>query len=299
MNLTLAAYALYLATGNTIYCQSIRSTTITEYLCAAADLISKNDPIEDRDARKSEKGLTYISIQKVINEVKRVESIPNRREGYTLAIHRRLFEKTRFFSKNSALYVLCDWFTVGIQGGFRSSDYCQSKSGLFHVPVDLCGFGTPAVFILEDIIFFTASKIELNRIYALEHPDVVIHVKVIFCWQKNGNHGIFRWMSRNDTRIYLCAVCAWIRIVARFLSLMGESKSDCPLAVYRHHKCKQLCYLSSSMVTAELQTLAVQFHHLTKQDDIDRFSSHSLRVGACCIYFAAGHKESFIKHVLR
>ena len=91
MNLTLAAYALYLVTGNTIYCQSIRSTTITEYLRAAADFISKLDPIEDRDARKTEKGVTYIGIQKVINEVKRVESIPNRREGYTLAMHRRLF----------------------------------------------------------------------------------------------------------------------------------------------------------------------------------------------------------------
>ena len=53
------------------------------------------------------------------------------------------------------------------------------------------------------------------------------------------------------------------------------------------------------MVTAELRSLAVQVHHLTKQEDIDRFSSHSLRVGACCIYFAAGYNPSFIKRVLR
>ena len=293
LNLTLAAYALYLATGNTIYCQSIRSTTIIEYLCAAADLISKLDPVENRDAQKTDKGLTCIRIQKVITEVQRVKSIPNRREGYTLAMHRRLFEKTKFILRNSPLYVLYDWLTVGIQGGFRSSEYCQSKSGLLHVPVDLCGFGTPAAFILTDIIFFTATKVELNRIYALENSDVVIHVKVIFRWQKNGNHGIFRRISRNNARIYLCAVRSWIRIVARFLSLMGESKSDCPLAVYLHHKTKQPRYLTSSMVTVELRSLAVQVHHLTKQEDIDRFFSHSLRVSACCIYFAAGYNPFF------
>ena len=46
--------------------------------------------------------------QKVINEVKRVNSISNRHKGYTLAMHCRLFEKTKFIHKNSALYVLYD-----------------------------------------------------------------------------------------------------------------------------------------------------------------------------------------------
>ena len=77
LNLTLAAYALYLATGNTIYSQSICSSTILEYLRAAADLVTKLDPVEDQDPRKTDKGLIYIGIQKVINEVKRVESVPN------------------------------------------------------------------------------------------------------------------------------------------------------------------------------------------------------------------------------
>ena len=110
-----------------------------------------------------------------------------------------------------------------------------------------------------------------------------MHVKVIFRWQKNGYHGIHRWMSRNDGRPYLCAVRAWIRIVTRFLALMGESKSDCPLSVYRHSKSQLPRYVTSAMVTAEMRSLAVEVHHLTKKEDIERFSSHSLRVGAACI----------------
>ena len=66
LNLTLAAYALFLATGNTIYSQSIKSATIAEYLKAAADLISKLDPVENRDARKTDVGETYEGIQKVL-----------------------------------------------------------------------------------------------------------------------------------------------------------------------------------------------------------------------------------------
>lgn len=91
-------------------------------------------------------------------------------------------------------------------------------------------------------------------------------------------------MSRNDARIYFCAVRAWFHIVARFLELMGESKLDCPLAVYFHQKSRKPRYVTSTMVTAEMRSLVVDVHKLTKKEDIDRFSSHSLRVGAACIF---------------
>lgn len=137
----------------------------------------------------------------------------------------------------------------------------------------------------------------MNQAYSLEHSDVVIHIKAIFRWQKKGRHGVYCWISRNNNRIYLCAVRAWIRIIARFLSLMGESESDCPLAVYLYRKAKLPHYLTSSMVTAEMRSLAVQVHHLTKKKGIDRFSSHSLRVRACCIYFNASHNPTFVQRI--
>jgi len=102
----MSCYALYLSTGNTIYSQSIKSTTIGKYLRAAADLVSKLDPIAGRDARKTDTGEMYEGISKIIKEVKRIESVPNRREGYTIAMHRRLFEKTRFNTNLDCLIVV-------------------------------------------------------------------------------------------------------------------------------------------------------------------------------------------------
>ena len=71
-----------------------------------------------------------------------------------------------------------------------------------------------------------------------------------------------------------------------------------PLAVYKHNTSKAR-YITSSLATTELRKLAKEVHGLTKEEDINRFSSHSLRVGACCIYFAAGYDDEFIKRVLR
>ena len=39
LNIAMGCYALYLATGHTIYCKSIKGTTIEEYLKAASGLI--------------------------------------------------------------------------------------------------------------------------------------------------------------------------------------------------------------------------------------------------------------------
>ena len=294
LNLTLAAYAIYLATGNTIYSQSIKASTIDKYLKAAADLIQKLDPVENRDARKTDKGQTYEGIAKVLQEVRRIEKVPNRREGFTLAMLQHLFTKIQFSHRNSPLYCIYDWSTVGVQGGFRSSEYSQpSSSGLLD-NIQLCDFGTPMAFILDDIEFYTSSKQPLTREYAIEFPDEVFFVKVWFRWQKNLRHNIFRWVSRNDARVYMCAVRAWIRIIARFIELMGADCTNKPIAVYLHTKTKKPRYLTSTMMTTEMRTFAQQVHGLTNKEEVDRFSSHSLPVGACCIYFAAGYDPAFI-----
>ena len=48
-----------------------------------------------------------------------------------------------------------------------------------------------------------------------------------------------------------------------------------------------------------MRSLATAVHNITKKEDLQKFSCHSLRVGACCIYFASGVDPEFIKRVLR
>ena len=78
---------------------------------------------------------------------------------------------------------------------------------------------------------------------------------------------------------------------------MGKDSKK-PLAIYnnRNHGIR---LVTANLATTLMRKLAVEVHHLTKDEDIKKFLWHSLRVGACCIYFATGYKPDFIQRVLR
>ena len=57
LNCALGCFAVYLATGHTIYCKSIKASTLRLYLTAAADLIQKIDPVP-RNAMNDNAGVT-------------------------------------------------------------------------------------------------------------------------------------------------------------------------------------------------------------------------------------------------
>ena len=77
LNIVLGCYALYLATGHTIYSQSIRADTLTEYLKAASGIIQKLDPVPDRDAMYTADGNKYEGIVSITREVRRIELVPS------------------------------------------------------------------------------------------------------------------------------------------------------------------------------------------------------------------------------
>ena len=53
------------------------------------------------------------------------------------------------------------------------------------------------------------------------------------------------------------------------------------------------------VVNTLLRELAIKTYNLTDIDEIQKFSSHSLRVGAYCLLFACGYPPEFIQRVLR
>jgi hypothetical protein len=133
---------------------------------------------------------------------------------------------------------------------------------------------------------------------AVENPSLILCCKVYFRWQKNLLHGIHRWFYINKKKTHLCGVLAWVRIIKRYDRLMKGKGSNTPLAVYQRSD-GTVRYLTSNAATHEMRELAKDVHGLTQKKDIHRFSCHSLRVGACCIYFAAGYSPEFIKRILR
>ena len=76
----MACYTANLASGQNILCISIKSGTILRYLVAATELSTPNNqmnPCLDIYGKRSK------HINNIINEIKRWENIPNRREPVT------------------------------------------------------------------------------------------------------------------------------------------------------------------------------------------------------------------------
>ena len=118
-NYILALHALHLAQGHTIHCLAIRSGTIDRHLHAAAKIstaANQMDPILDIHGKKS------ASITKVINEQKRWEEMPKRREPVTVAMIKDLEANARATGPDSLESALYDWNVMGHYYGFRLSE---------------------------------------------------------------------------------------------------------------------------------------------------------------------------------
>ena len=84
---TMAMYAYELASGETIQGTKIKSSTIKDYLLAAATLVMRFDKL-GRDARKELNCKKLCeAIQKVVAQVKRFEDVPDRVKAYTARMH--------------------------------------------------------------------------------------------------------------------------------------------------------------------------------------------------------------------
>ena len=78
----------------------------------------------------------------------------------------------------------------------------------------------------------------------------------------------------------------------------GNDITDQPLSVYRN-KSGSVRNITADICTSLMRSLAVEVYGLTKRSEIQAFSCHSLRVGACCILYATGYSGEFIQRALR
>ena len=167
------------------------------------DLI-KRDATIDKATNK-----TASCISKVINEQRRFEGVKNRREPYAIAMHRLLHQQTQLQAKHCKESACCDWFLLALLFGWRQIEFCQSAGSGILTRVCINLFNELYAFTLNDIKLYGTGKIELNFETAIEIPTLMQYIKVPFCWQKNGDHGIDHWCAQNDKSPYLCPVRRW------------------------------------------------------------------------------------------
>ena len=56
--------------------------------------------------------------------------------------------------------------------------------------------------------------------------------------------------------------------------------------------------ITANLAADQISQLAKETYGICKKEDIAKFSCHLLRVGACCILFAARYQSEFIQRIL-
>ena len=306
-NWQLSLYAVYLAAGNNLLCKSLKSGTIATYLLNVASLAVAAHP-KGRDPRKIHDTDTSFApcIARVLKEIKRWEQMPNRQEPFTPKMQRYLFNKVAAARASPSLLVdhleeaLSDWFDLGgCYAGFRLSEWAQPSSSSLASPAIKFGAQLPTAFLADDFRFELNSGRRISAFSALSLELRSIRA-VLITWrtQKNGQNGEVKSFIRNDISSTSCPVASALRIVRRFVSLVGLS-TTVPLAVFFNVSSGRPALINSPMIDAVMQSVARDTYDISNPLDLRRWTSHSLRIGAAVVLHSHGFSDSQIKFTLR
>jgi hypothetical protein len=301
-------YAQYLCCGGTFHFNRVKKATIDKYLLAAASLVSSATGIDPRKDTATDKSNTA-SIVRLLADYQFWESRPNRREPWTPELQRNLDHHiaTQPIDEFGILSVIADFTATGLYTGCRISEYAQTSAAgraIGHHARDPHDHSTVA-FTLRDVSFFQSVR-------PITHPTLVdcssiddaylLADLVTINWstQKNGDRDEKKSYHKNLLCRELCPVYRFLRIVLRFIKLMGTN-NDIPLSVFRNPK-GRLLHLIRTDIDTVLQATVIRHFQLSKASDketIARWTTHSIRVGACNILFGAGVKDHVIQFRLR
>jgi hypothetical protein len=155
--------------------------------------------------------------------------------------------------------------------------------------------------IIEDLEFCGENRRRMTRADALQKPYLVQQVDVCWLYQKNGTENkkkIFVCIGRGVDAI-LCGVSAWLRIV-KWWAVLNLTKFT-PLAVFTTSGLASFPpeFVRPTHINSAPCKAATAMYNITNQKELDRFSSHSIRVGACVALHAARISKFNIKFALR
>lgn len=301
---TLALYAAHLGTGSTLMCKKVSSKTIAGYILDVAKFCGR---FNERDPRKEEATQREMAepLRAVLSELSRYDKQPNRREPYTMEMWRELHD---FVSRmpleqrrDSLEAACCDWFGSGLYGGYRRSEWAQEATtcSLSHSP-QRDHFNHTKAFCLGDFEFFTANRIPVTREAAMGNRATAQRGAICYRTQKNGINGEIKTSTRQPGNKQYCNVEFLLNIVERFNRLVGWNHTV-PLAVYKHES-GEIRYITDIDITNVMRANAARTYKLnpkTQKAVLQKWSSHSLRVGACVILHSMGFTESQIQFLLR
>ena len=295
----MACYTANLVAGDNILSMTLKSGTISRYLCAAADMsIPANmmNPCLDLTGKQSR------FIKDILHEVKRWETMPNRREPITKDIINYIVKKGEGLKRKNPhnIYTaLGDWLILGLQSGFRRKEWAQDHTHLSkYRDVQRNVDGSPAAFTMRDWDFRGKNNVRLNQSSGKQINNAD-SVNITWRFQKNNDNGQVITYTKDTKNPAFCYVRAAIRIRSRFLMLKHDFNK--PLAIFLDVTKKKngVTYIDDTHVCRILQEAANSVYKITNKEDLKRFTSHSIRVGACVLLHSQNISTEDIKFRLR
>lgn len=283
-NYIMGCYLIHLSLGNTLLCKSIKTDTIEEYLNEAIKYYTSTgrpNPTWDGSARRSS------VVNDILVEARRWESIADRREPITwtmVTFQQQLASKHPSTTIDAAL---ADWMVLGMYTGFRLSEWAQPSD--YAAKAKKKGLPPYQLGRHKDSLAITASDIGFGT------NERGSFVSITWRYQKNGFNGekiIFAACPAYPSR---CPVAATKRIIARAQTL--NIPNHVPLAWAMQHGSPHL--VTDTDITRILRHAAAQVYNITCDDDVTKWTSHSIRVGACVALHESGCDTTFIQNRLR
>ena len=286
-NYFLACYAVSLVQGESIRGKPLRSRTVKNYLSDAYKLFAARSLAFDSL-------LTTNYVHTILHALSSYENVPNRREMITDGMMRWLLNESKRRHEDNELAAIVDWLILGRYTGFRQSEWCQTSQSSFKRIEEWPG-QPPLAFIMSDIIFMDKNKRRINLTSSTSHDDV-FYIAIRWRKQKNGENGEEITFARDLANPAFCPVLATLRIVTRARRL--GTPADVPIGVFS--KKGQRLYISASLVAKYLRLAASTVLNISLKDEyINRWSTHSVRVTAANLLHRERFADSFIQKRLR
>ena len=294
-------YATHLATGSTLHCRSIKASTIASYLHDVATLLGRFRPIDPRYVSASDTKLAPI-ISKVLDEQRRWETVPNRREPFTLELHKEIASLPSVAGDPTCLdAAMANWTICMLYAGCRGIEWSQtSGSNRYLSTFHRNQFQNAYAFTLADVQCLTVASVPVSIPDAIVDPSCVGQIKLRFEQQKNNKNGEVRLFTRNIANPPLCFIENFMAILKRH-KLLTNSSPIHPLSVYRASDGVAYNIISADVEQAIRRAAATLYKldPVRNRAQLALWSSHSLRVGACTILYSQGFTGEQIQHLLR
>ena len=201
---------------------------------------------------------------------------------------------------------IADWTLCNMYAGCRDIEWAQTSTTQATIGTHHRNrFGNAYAFTLADVQCQSATHARLTINQALLAPSLVGIIKLRFEEQKNNDNGEWKLFVRNNENAHLCFVTSFLRILDRYNNLIGASEV-LPLSIYRSTPLgaskPAIFNITTALVEVAIRSAAAQVYNLDpikNRRELQLWSSHSLRVGACATLYAKGFSEMEIKFLLR